>query len=304
MKIAEPIERTEVGVIVARFQGHELHEAHIDLLDTVSSRHKRVFLFLGCTTRVGDSEDPLDYKNRAAMIRESYPDIEIADMWDERENDDWSRTLDSLIRKWLPPGQKATLYGSRDSFIPYYSGKFPTIALEPEINISATMIRKDIRTNYPSSKDFRAGMINATALRYPIAFQTVDVAIFDENGRILLVQKPKEKKWRFPGGFSDVEDDSLEQGAKREASEETGVEIDNITYVGSRKIDDWRYRKSKNKIKTALFAAKYIFGRAEGADDVAFAKWFDIDKLTKDDIMPEHHVLYDLLVEKEYIILD
>lgn len=301
MKLAELQERTQVGVIIARMQGHELHEGHVDLIETVRARHGRVFIFLGCNVRVGDDTDPIDFKNRAAMIREKYPDIEIGQIWDNRADEVWSQNVDKLVRQWLNPGQKATLYGSRDSFIPYYKGKFPTITLEPEINISATAIRNRIQVNYPSSKDFRAGMIYATALRYPVSYQAVDVAVFDENGRVLLVKKPGETKWRFIGGFAEPDSESLEEDAKREAGEETGIEVGDVQYVGSAKIDDWRYRKSKSKIKSALFSAKYVFGRAEGADDVEFAKWFDTETLKRENIIEEHGVLFDLLKKKELV---
>lgn len=297
MKLAELQERTPVGGIVARFQGNYLHEGHIDLIETVKSRHGRVLIFLGCSTKARDNEDPIDYRNRAAMIREKYPDIEIFDVWDNRCNKNWSKDLDKLIQKQLSPGQKITLYGSRDSFVPCYQGRFPTITLEPEINISATMIRKQIQVNYPSSEQFRAGMIYATALNYPVSYQAVDVAIFNED-KLLLVKKPGEVKWRFVGGFAEPDSGSLEEDAKREAQEETGLEVGDIQYVGSAKIDDWRYRKSKSKIKSALFTAQYVFGRAEGADDVEFAKWFLWDEVNAELLVEEHGVLFELLKKK------
>ena len=35
----------EIGVIVARFQVHKLHEAHIRLIDKVCENHKKVIIF-------------------------------------------------------------------------------------------------------------------------------------------------------------------------------------------------------------------------------------------------------------------
>ncbi len=51
------------------------------------------------------------------------------------------------------------------------------------------------------------------------------------------------------------------EDAKREVQEEAGVEVGNITYLGSTLINDWRYRGEIDKIKTALFVAKYVFGK-------------------------------------------
>ena len=80
--------------------------------------------------------------------------------------------------------------------------------------------------------------------------------------------------------------------------EETGIEISDPIYIGSKLIADWRYRGEADKIKTALFIAKYMFGKPEGADDVEAAKWFSIDTLSKDDIVVEHHGLFDMFISK------
>ena len=45
MKKTETI--PDVGIIVARFQVHELHDAHRDLINSVLDRHDRVIIFLG-----------------------------------------------------------------------------------------------------------------------------------------------------------------------------------------------------------------------------------------------------------------
>ena len=51
--------------------------------------------------------------------------------------------------------------------------------------------------------------------------------------QVLLVKKPGEKAWRFIGGFSDPSSNSLEEDAKREVKEETGVDISEPVYLGS-----------------------------------------------------------------------
>ncbi len=292
-------QKTDIGVIVARFQTAILHDAHKDLIQTVLCNHDRVMVFLGIGPIKNTLKNPLDFKSRKAMIEESFPDVEVYYVDDNRSDSVWSANLDKQIRKWANPGQTVTLYGSRDSFLKHYSGGFNTCELESEIFISASEMRKKIINNYTPSADFRAGLIAATGLRYPTAFQTVDVAVFDEKDNILLVKKPGEVQYRFIGGFSDPSSSSLEEDAKRETMEETGVEIDDVQYIGSTVIDDWRYRGGPDKIKTALFKAKYIFGTPEGADDVESAKWFSFDNLTESDIVEEHHKLLQMLKSKK-----
>ena len=294
-KVSKP---TDVGVVIGRFQVNELHEAHIDLIQSVLDRHDRVLLFLGNSIIRNTLNNPLDYRARRAMIAEKFPTVEIHYINDNHSDTAWTKNLDKLIGEQLLPMQTVTLYGSRDSFLKCYSGKYNTCELEATTFISGTEVRRRVCNNYPPTADYRAGMIAATAYRFPTAFQTVDIAVVNDKGELLLARKPEEKKWRFIGGFSDPASVSLEEDAKREVQEEAGVEVGNITYLGSTLINDWRYRGEIDKIKTALFVAKYVFGKPEGADDVAEVKWVSINNLTKNDIVETHHVLIDMFNEK------
>jgi bifunctional NMN adenylyltransferase/nudix hydrolase len=294
----EKVEKTDCGIIVARFHTHELHEAHKDLIESVKRNHQRIIIFLGLSPLRNTLVNPLEFKHRKAMIEEDFKTVEVHYIDDNRDDVVWSRNLDKQITKWLNPGQTVTLYGSRDSFLKCYHGKYPTTELESEVFVSASEIRKKIINNYPPTKDFRAGLIAGTGLRYPTAFQTVDVAIVNDKGEFLMVKKPGEKNWRFVGGFSDPRSKSLEDDVKREVGEETGVEIGEPVYLGSTLIDDWRYRREVDKIKTAFFVAKYVFGAPQGADDVEIAGWVNLDELVKGNIMPEHQPLLEVLVKK------
>lgn len=296
-KTAKP---ADCGVIIGRFHVHELHEAHIDLIKSVMDRHDRVIIFLGNSIIRNTLKNPLDYRARRALINESFPTVEVHYINDVPGDDaKWSKNLDKMIGEQLLPLQSAMLYGSRDSFIKSYSGKYSVTELEATTFVSGTEVRRRVCNNYPPTKDYRAGLIASTAYRYPTAYQTVDIAVVNDKKEILLARKPDEKKWRFIGGFSDPRSHSLEDDAKREVTEEAQVEVGDIRYIGSTLIDDPRYRGEVDRIKTALFVAKYIFGKPEGADDIAEVKWVPIGTgLTKDNIEPIHHVLVDMFNEK------
>ena len=258
-----------------------------------------MLLFLGNSLIRNTLQNPLDFRARRAMVNEQFPTVEVHYINDIPGDDaKWSKNLDKLIGEQLLPLQSVTLYGSRDSFIKSYSGKHNVCELEATTFISGTEIRRRVCNNYSPSKDYRAGMIAATAYRYPTAFQTVDIAVVNEKEELLLARKPEEKKWRFIGGFSDPCSASLEEDARREVSEEAKIEVGGVQYLGSTLIDDPRYRGEVDKIKTALFIAKYMFGRPEGADDIAEVKWVRIADLNKNDIEPLHHVLVDMFNEK------
>jgi ADP-ribose pyrophosphatase YjhB (NUDIX family) len=58
-----------------------------------------------------------------------------------------------------------------------------------------------------------------------------DAAIFDDQGRILLMLRTDNRRWCIPGGMQDV-GESPEQCAVREAHEETGLEVNVLELVG------------------------------------------------------------------------
>jgi bifunctional NMN adenylyltransferase/nudix hydrolase len=290
----------DVGILIGRWQIHELHEAHLDLIETVRSKHDRVIIFVGLSPLKNTPHNPLDFNSRRLMIQESFPNVEVYYIADNPSDIVWSKNLDREIERWLKPHQKAVIYGSRDSFIPYYSGKFNVQELEATKFISGTEIRRRISNTFHPSKEFRAGVISASLNRYPTCYPCVDIAILDRGkGRVLMGKKEGEEHFRFIGGFASPTSNSYEEDAKREVAEETGVEVDNLQYIGSTLINDWRYRGETDKIKTLFFVADYIFGRPNADDDIAYVEWVPLNELISGEIeiMPEHEVLVDMLAK-------
>lgn len=290
----------DVGIVIGRFQIHELHEAHRDVIDTVRAKHDRVIIFVGLSPLRNTSRNPLDFNTRKKMIQETYPDVEVYYVEDNPSDKVWSKNLDREIEKWLKPYQKAVIYGSRDSFIPHYSGRYPTLELEATKYISGTEIRRRLANSNTSTLDFRKGVISASFNRYPTCYTTVDIAIIDKDkGRVLLCRKPDESLPRFVGGFSTPDSESFEDDARREVMEETGLEVGDLTYIGSAKINDWRYKGEVDKIKTMMYVGTYLFGRPEANDDISSVEWVSLSDLVSGvvQVMPEHEVLVDLLTK-------
>lgn len=308
MNIKQEIDyrKFSVGVLVARFQVNELHTGHRELLDYISSRHKKVILFLGVPRIKNTKRNPLDFASRKIMVQKNYPNIVILPLNDQRYNEKWSRELDGLVS--VPFGEVPTLlYGSRDSFIPYYGGKYPTIELEPSVEYNGTDIRDELSKEIIDSPDFRAGIVHATYAQRACTFPTVDIVAYNDEGEILLAKKPNEKYWRFVGGFVDRDDVSYEAAAKREFREETGGNcvIGEPKYVLSHKVDDWRYAKEESGIMTTLFMAHRSFGMASPSDDIAEVAWVKVNKLSnyrgvRTMIMPEHREMMIAFIDKVY----
>ena len=290
--------KAEIGVIIGRFQIHQLHEAHKELISNVISNHRRVIVFLGVTPVLMTKKNPLDFPTRKAMIEEEFGNsLTVAAIPDFSDDDKWSKALDSRIREIHQIGD-VLLYGGRDSFLGHYSGQFPTKELEQDTFVSGTEVRKNISKDILRSPDFRAGVIYATYNRYPIVYSTIDAAIFnDEYTELLLAKKPNETLYRFVGGFVDPTDSNDGIAVKRECMEETGLEVGDMKYLESFKVDDWRYRNSGDCIMTRLFTCKRLFGRVTPSDDISECKWFNVPELSLDVVVDEHKPLMNYLIE-------
>jgi len=289
---------TDVGVIVARFQVNCLHEAHQELIKKVCEMHQKVIVFLGLSPCKTTYNNPLDFEARKQMVLEQFPKISVLFIKDEPDDKRWSKHLDSQIESLAGPHQTITLYGGRDSFIRHYAGKYDTKEIEQNRFVSGSAIRKDISKATKASQDFRAGVIWAVNNQYFSVHPTVDVAIIDEsNERILLAKKEGEKKYRFIGGFASV-NGSYEDDAKREAYEETGLEVGSPEYIGSCLINDWRYRSEQNKIKTMFFKCNYCWGLPKASDDIIEVRWFKYKEILNDIVVDEHKPLLKMLLKE------
>ncbi len=300
----EPVRQGyDVGVIVARFQVPALTHAHQDLLDTVAAYHDKLIVVLGTTDVRGSRREPLSFEARKQMVETYMGDRVLVIPCGTYVSDRvWSQELNRAITAHVYPGQSVVLYGGRDSFIPHYSGHFDTVELDGVSELSGTDARWQTARVTVNSQDFRAGVIHGVNNRYPTCYPTVDVAIFrdgPDDGRLqlLLAQKPGEPGLRFVGGFADPRSESYEDDAKREVMEETGLEISAPQYVGSMIVDDWRYRQEPDKIKTLLFAAKYVYGHAIPQDDIARLEWVDFESMTGSYLQEEHRPLWLMLCE-------
>ncbi|RYZ91422.1 MAG: NUDIX domain-containing protein, partial [Proteobacteria bacterium] len=264
------------AVIVARFQTPFLHEGHRYLIEAVSARHRKLVVLLGVSPVKGSRRNPFDYFTRERMLKSAYPSLLVLPLADHPSDEAWSRSLDALLHGSFP-GEAFLLYGSRDSFVPYYSGSLPVTELPVQGAHSATGLRQELADEVRDSEDFRCGINYACQNSYVHVYPTVDVALFrDERRFLLLGAKKGAAQWRLPGGFADAADASFEAAARRELSEECGaLETGPLHYVGSARIDDWRYRREADKILTLLFATDLIYGEARAADDLERVAWFE-----------------------------
>ncbi|MBD1365055.1 NUDIX domain-containing protein [Mucilaginibacter sp. ZT4R22] len=295
----------KTAVIIARFQTPYLHQGHQQLISQVMEKHDKLIIMLGVGPLTGSRKNPYDYYTREKMIKTSYPTVVVLPVSDHPSDTVWSDNLDTLL-KGVFPNEQFCLYGSRDSFIPYYGGRFETVELPEHGDYNATELRKQYADKVFDSNDFRAGILYALYNQYTKVYPTVDIAMFRNNKtEILLGKKSINNKWRFIGGFADPEDADYESAAKRELTEEAGeMESTAMQYETSAKINDWRYRSEADKIITLLFSCEHISGEPKAQDDIIDLGWFklaDLPQMIADELISNEHVAMFTFIINKYL---
>ena len=118
---------------------------------------------------------------------------------------------------------------------------------------------------------------------YPHAAITADCVIYGFDGehlKILLIergQEPYKGMWALPGGFMRM-DETIEQTARRELYEETGL---TDVYMSQFKMFSNVDRDPRERVVTVVFMALIRPSDYElvAGDDAAGAMWFDEDSL-------------------------
>lgn len=111
---------------------------------------------------------------------------------------------------------------------------------------------------------------------------TTDAVIFStlNNEKIVLLIKrknnPFQGKWALPGGFLE-ENETLENGCKRELEEETGLKLSDLNQVG---IYDAIGRDPRGRTLSVAFTKTIQKPeKVKGNDDAAEAKWIPLKEL-------------------------
>lgn len=127
--------------------------------------------------------------------------------------------------------------------------------------------------------------------RYPDApIVGAGVVVFDENGRVLLVQRgrpPRAGQWGIPGGMLEL-GERLIDAAAREVREECSVEI---AIGGVAGVFEPVTRDEEGRIEyhyvVVDFWASHVSGEARAGDDAAGIAWATMEKLDEYALMPD-----------------
>lgn len=117
------------------------------------------------------------------------------------------------------------------------------------------------------------------------------IVLVRRGDEFLLVRKPEWPKGRYSlvAGFLDF-GESLEECARREVREETGVEVNNIRYVGSQ---NWPFPSQL----MAGFVADYTGGEIRvDAAEIEDAQWFCVGRMP--DSLPARRSIARWIIDK------
>jgi 8-oxo-dGTP diphosphatase len=117
---------------------------------------------------------------------------------------------------------------------------------------------------------------------------TVDVVIEMEGGVVLVRRRNPPHGWALPGGFVDG-GESVATAARREAKEETGLDVELRELLGVYS-DPARDPRGFFTISTVFIGR--AAGQPLGGDDAAEAKLFPLDALPAD-IVFDHPTILD-----------
>lgn len=295
----------------------------MSLINRVVSECDRVLIVIGTTDAIYTKRNPLELKEVMSTIVDSLPidyvesivngsnKLDIAVIKDHPSDSYWSENLDTLIRRDNTYSglndSDVILYCSRNSFISSYSGSFKVVEVEAMNLVSATNIRREIGNTINTSEDFRKGIIYATQHNYPIALSTVDVILYDITTKnYYFGRKIGENKNRLIGGFIDVTDESVEAAARREVLEETNIKKVALEYLGSKKINDFRYQNMSDRSVITHVYLGFFHSEDEDVkplDDIFEIKTFPIKDVLKENnyrkiLNKSHAELFELFERK------
>jgi 8-oxo-dGTP diphosphatase len=101
---------------------------------------------------------------------------------------------------------------------------------------------------------------------------TTDCVVFDERGCVLLVRRgnePFKGSYALPGGFVDV-GERVEDGCRRELSEETGLHVGELRLIG---VYSDPGRDPRGHTCSIAYLARVGRADVKAGDDAAAAEW-------------------------------
>ena len=116
----------------------------------------------------------------------------------------------------------------------------------------------------------------------PLIFVTAGVLILDNQGRLLLQRRADNGLWGVPGGCMEI-GETLEETARREVREETGLEVQELALFDV--VSDGEIYTYPNGDQANIVSVLYRATRIEGdlaadSDESLELRFFSVDELS------------------------
>jgi ADP-ribose pyrophosphatase YjhB (NUDIX family) len=167
---------------------------------------------------------------------------------------DWARRLDAMAR-----------IGSTFAGNPYETRRYAELAVIAKEMLASLSGR--LPTEIPDLYLPTEGYVTPKV--------DVRAAVFDDEGRVLLVREVADGRWSLPGGWADV-GDSPSGSAAREVREESGYETRLTHLVG---VFDAHVAGSPFSAYKLVFAGELVGGEAGGDHETDGVGFFGRDEL-------------------------
>lgn len=121
--------------------------------------------------------------------------------------------------------------------------------------------------------------------RFLTPYPVVDTAVFDDRGRILLIQRRDSGRWALPGGWCEV-GELPSENAVREVWEETGYRIALSGFLGV--FDNIFHGGGPPHFYCLLFAGRVIGGTPIVTRETLDVRWFTADEAPWEQLHKAH----------------
>ncbi|MGI0028627.1 MAG: NUDIX domain-containing protein [Nitrososphaera sp.] len=115
---------------------------------------------------------------------------------------------------------------------------------------------------------------------------TVDVIIQRESKVLMIRRKrdPFKGLLALPGGFVN-EGETIEEAVKREALEETSLQVEPIEILGVYSDPD---RDPRKHVLSVVFVGMMVGGSHRAADDAEVVEWVELDQIDSREVAFDH----------------
>ena len=131
----------------------------------------------------------------------------------------------------------------------------------------------------------------------PLILVGATTLVFDEQNRLLMQRRTENGMWGVPGGYMDL-GEKIEDTARRETLEETGIKIGNISLIDVYSGPELFYEYTNGDqvfIVTAVYKSRdYSVYKNTHDDEVQEIGFFSIDELPESISPPVKLILDDI----------